>query len=88
MSNVACCDLNSKGDNLKLQDMCRNPKYKSQKQITFTPGQFQLEVDGFRNKLRKIFRGTKKAWDSFLQPALTKASPYNGMAVGAKTINA
>ena len=37
MSNSAWCDLNSRGDLLKLHDLCHNPKCKCQKQITFTP---------------------------------------------------
>ena len=37
MSNSACCDLNSKGNILKLHEKCRNPKCNCQKMITFTP---------------------------------------------------
>ena len=47
MSNSACCDLNKKCTVLKLHDMCHNPKCNYQKQIAFTPKQFQLEGAGF-----------------------------------------
>ena len=39
MSNSAWCDLNNKGDLLKLPDKCRNPKCNCQKITTFTPHQ-------------------------------------------------
>ena len=48
MSNSAWCDLNKNCTVLKLHDMCHNPKCKSQKQITFSPNQFQLEGAGFK----------------------------------------
>ena len=56
MSNSAWCDLNSKADILKLYDLCSNPKFKYQKQITFTPSQFQLEGPGFRSTMKKNIR--------------------------------
>ena len=40
MSNLTWCDLNNKGNLLKLQDMCLTRGSKYQKQITFTPNQF------------------------------------------------
>ena len=43
MSNSAWCDLNKNCTVLKLHDMCHNPKCNCQKQILFTPKQFQLE---------------------------------------------
>ena len=43
MSKTACWDLNSKGDFLKLHDVCPNSKCKYQKQPTFKPKQSQLE---------------------------------------------
>ena len=58
MSNRAWCDLNSKGDILKLHDRCA--KCNSQKLITFTPRQYMLEGGSIKNKLKSIFRGTKK----------------------------
>ena len=42
--------------------MCHNPKCKCQKQITFTPKQFQLEGVSIKSKLQKIFKGTQTAW--------------------------
>ena len=41
--NSAWCDLNSKGDILKLHDICLIPKCKCQKQIIFTPRQTEKE---------------------------------------------
>ena len=84
MSNNAWCDFNKNCTVLKLHDMCHNPKCKCQKMITFTPNQFQLEGKGFKNKLQKIFRGTKKAWDSFIKPSLKMATPLISAAVAAK----
>ena len=57
MSNSAWCDLNSKGDILKLYDKCPNPKCKCQKIITFTPHQYKLEDGLIKSKLQKIFKG-------------------------------
>ena len=37
MFNGAWCDKNTKGDELKLHDMCPNSKCKGHKQISFTP---------------------------------------------------
>ena len=87
MSNSAWCDLNKNCTVLKLHDFCHNPKCKCQKQITFSPNQFQLEGAGFKNTMKKIFRGTKKAWDKFLKPAINVTAPFIRMAVGAKTRN-
>ena len=58
MSNKAWCDLKRKGDILKLQGMYPNPKCKCQKQITFTPRQFQFEGVGFKNQKIWKFLGT------------------------------
>ena len=38
-------------------------------------------------KLQKLFRGTKKAWDSFIQPGLKMATTLMSAAVAAKTKN-
>ena len=65
MSNSAWCDLNKNCTVLKLHDMCHNPKCKCQKQMTFTPKQFQLEGNGFENTMKKIFKGTEKMWKNF-----------------------
>ena len=87
MSNSAWCDLNKNWTVLKLHDMCQNPKSKCQKQITFSPNQFQLEGSGFKNKLKSIFRGTKTAWDKFIKPGLKMATPLISAAIAAKTKN-
>ena len=86
-SNSAWCDLNKNCAVLKLHDTCHNPKCKCQKQITFTPKQFQLEGGSSENKLRKSFKGTQTAWNKFLKPAVNVAAPYIGVPVSAKTKN-
>ena len=45
--NSAWCDLNKNCTVLKLHDMCHSTKCNCQKQITFSPKQFQLEGAGF-----------------------------------------
>ena len=87
MSNPAWTDLNSKGDILKLHDKCPNLKCGCQRIITFTPHQYMLEGGSIKSKLQKIFRGTKKAWDSFIKPVLKMATPLISAAVAAKTKN-
>ena len=87
MSNSAWCDLKKNCTVLKLHDMCQNPKGKCQKQITFTPNQFQLEGGWIKKRLQKIFRGTKTAWDKFIKPGLKMATPLISAAVAAKTKN-
>ena len=88
MSNSAWCDLNKICTVLKLHDMCHNPKCKCQKQIAFTPEQFQLEGRSMKSTLQKVVRGTEKAWNKFLKPAVIVAAPFVGLAVSAKTKNA
>ena len=87
MSNSAWTDLNSKGNMLKLHDKWANPKCGYQKIITFTPHQYMLEGESIKNKLQKIFRGTKKTWDSFIKPGLKMATLLISAAVAAKTKN-
>ena len=87
MSNSAWCNLNSKGDISKLQDKCPNLKCNCQKLIAVTPRQFQLERNGFKNTMKNIFKGSQTAWNKFLKPAVSIASPYIGMVVSAKTKN-
>ena len=87
MSNSAWCESNKICTVLKLHDMCHNPKCKCQKQITFSPNQFQLEGGSIKKKLKSNFRGTKTAWNKFLKPAVNAAAPFIGMAVSAKTRN-
>ena len=65
MSSSAWTDLNSQGNILKLHDKCPNPKCNCQKIITFTPHQFQLEGAGFKNAMKKIFKGSQTAWNIF-----------------------
>ena len=72
---------------MKLHDKCPNPKCGCQKIISFTRRQYRLEGGSIKSKLEKIFKGTQTAWNKFLKPALKIASPYIGMAVGAKTRN-
>ena len=40
--------------------MCHNTKRNCQKQIIFTPKQFQLEGIGFKNTMKKMFKCTEK----------------------------
>ena len=87
MSNSAWCDLNINCTVLKLHDFCLNPKCKCQKQITFSPNQFQLEGGSIKSKLKSIFRGTKTAWEKFIKPGLKIATPLISTAVAAKTKN-
>ena len=85
MSNSAWFDLNKNCSVLKLHDMCHNPKCNCQKQIAFTPKQFQLEGSGFKNTIKKIFKGTEKMWNSFIKPGLKIATPIISAGVAAKT---
>ena len=87
MSNSAWTDSNSQGNILKLHDKCPNPKCGCQKIIVFTPHQYMLEGGSIKSKLQKIFRGTKKAWDTFIKPGLKMATPLMSAAVVAKTKN-
>ena len=87
MSNSAWTELNSQGNILKLHDECPNPKCGCQKIINFTPHQYMLEGGLIKSKLQKIFKGKKKAWDSFIKPGLKMATPLLSAAVAAKTKN-
>ena len=87
MSNSAWTDLNSQGNILKLHDKCSNPKCGCQKIIIFTPHQYMLEGGSIKSKLKKIFRGTKTAWDKFIKPRLKMATPLISAAVAAKMKN-
>ena len=60
MSNSAWCDLNSKGNMLKLHDKCPNPKCGCQKVITFTSHQYMLEGGSNKSKLQKYLKGHKQ----------------------------
>ena len=87
MSNSAWCDLNSKGNILKLHDKCHNPKCNCQKLITFTPHQHMLEGNGFKNTMGKMFEGSQTAWNKLLKHAVSTLAPTIGMSVRAKTEN-
>ena len=67
--------------------MCRNPKCKYQKQLPFNPRQLQLEGNGFKHTMKKIFKGSQTAGNKFLKPAVNTLAPVIGMALGAKTKN-
>ena len=83
MSNSAWCDLNKDRTVLKLHGVCHNPKCNCQKQITFTPKQFQLEGRSIKSKLQKFLTGTQTAGNKFLKPVVNVAGPFVGMAVSA-----
>ena len=87
MSNSAWCDLNKNCTDLKLHDMCYNPNCKCQKQISVSSEQFQLDGNGFKSTLKKIFKGSETAWSNFLKPTENALAPVIGMAVGAKSKN-
>ena len=46
-----------------------------------------LEGGSIKSKQQKKFRGSKKAWDSFIKPGLKMATPLISAAVAAKTKN-
>ena len=87
LSNSAWCDLKKDCIELKLHDMSHNPKCICQKQIIFTPRQFQIEGGSMRSKLQKNSTGTQTAWKNLLKSAVNVAAPFIGMAVSAKTKN-
>ena len=60
MSNSAWCDLNKTCTVLKLHDMCHNRKCECQKQITFSPKQFQVEGAGLKNTMKKYLEDHKQ----------------------------
>ena len=76
MGKSAWCDLNKDGTILKVDGMCPNRKCSCQKQVTFTPKQFQFEGKGFKNTIRKTFKGSQKAWDKLLKPAVNTSTVY------------
>ena len=63
------------------------PKCNCRKIFTFIPHQYMLEGGSIKSKLQKNFRGTKKAWDSFIRQGLKMATPLISAAVAAKTKN-
>ena len=72
---------------MKLHDKCPNPKGGCQKIMTFTPHQYMLEGGSIKSKLQNVFRGTRKAWDSFIKTGLKMATPLISATVSAKTKN-
>ena len=59
MSISAWRDFNKICTALKSHDMCHNPNCNCQNQITFSPRQFQLEGNGFKNTIKKYSRDFK-----------------------------
>ena len=87
MSILACCDSNSNGTFVKLHFKCRIKKCNCQKQLTFTPKQFQLESTGFRNKMQNYYKETQNVWEKILKPAINVAAPFIGLAAAVKSEN-
>ena len=87
MSNLSWCDLNNKGNLLKVQNVCPNARCKCQKQVTFTPDQIRLGCSRLEKGMRKIFEGTGKKLNSFIKPGLKSVSPNISAGVVAKTNN-
>ena len=67
--------------------MSDNPNCNCQKQITFTPTQFQLEGVSSENTMKKMFKGTEKMWNNFIKNGLKIATPIISAGVAAKTRN-
>ena len=59
MSNSAWFDFNKDGTVSKLHVMCHNTKCNCQKQIFFTPKQFQLGGGSIKSHLQKFLRVDK-----------------------------
>ena len=57
------------------------------KPIISTPKQFQLEVSGFQNTKKKVFRGFEKLCNNFIKPGLKLATPIISAGVAGKTKN-
>ena len=70
-----------------MHDFCHYPEGHSEKQITFTPNQRQLEGSGFKNTVRKFFKRTREIWNNFKKPGLKKATPIISSGVAAKSKN-
>ena len=85
MSNQARCDSKSIRIIFRLHDFRLNSKCNYQKQINFTPRQFQLEVTGFKGRLRKFVKLTDKKWNNFSKPGLKLDSTSFSKAGATKT---
>ena len=46
-----------------------------------------MEGAGFKNAMRKIFKGSQTAWYKYRKPTIKTLAPVIGMAVGAKSKN-
>ena len=87
MSKSAWCDLNSKVDVLKLQDICPNPRGILEKQNTFTPRQYMHEGSEIKSKFKKKIEGTQTIRNKSLKLFLNKESPFIDTAVSSETKN-
>ena len=87
VSISAWCDLNSKGDIIKLHDKCPNPKCNCQKLLTFSPHEYMLESESMKSKLQKRFKWRQTARNKFLKPDLKMAKTLISSAIAAKTKN-
>ena len=65
MNISAWCDSNKKCTVLKLHLICHIPKCDCQKQLTFTPEQFQLEGIGFWKYNEKFIQRDWKNGEHF-----------------------
>ena len=65
MINSSWCDLNKNCTVLKLHKMCHNAKCNCQKQITFSPKQFQLEGNGFNYTMKQNIQGISTSLGEF-----------------------
>ena len=85
MSNWAWFHLNSKGDIFSFYDPCHKPKCKCQKQTTFSPVHFEVEVACLKNTRNKILQGAEKGWENFPEPGIKIAIPFLSAGLVAKT---
>ena len=61
MSSTAWTDLNSKGDILKLHNLCGKDGCKCQRNVCFTSKQFEVEGSEFKNTMKEPLEGSQKA---------------------------
>ena len=61
LSSSTWCDLNSRGNKLKLHDKGPNSKCNCQKINTFTPHQYMLEGGSIKSKLQNFSDEQKQA---------------------------
>ena len=65
--------------------MCPNCKCNGQKQIMFTPNNFQLEGAEVKNARKTKLKRTERKWNKIIKPGLKLASPYFSANRAAKT---